>query len=181
MEENLRTLGTDRLAAANLRLMDEHGDSDGDRVPLADQLEAMVAMRDKGLIAGVGISNAGVDDVRTAIDTADIVCVQNAYSLLDRSNHDVLDLCTEHGVAYVPFFPLGSAFAHLPKVTDDNRVRRIADRIGATPAQVGLAWLLARADNILLIPGTSSVKHLEQNLATADVHLSPEDLTELSE
>ncbi len=180
VEENLRTLGTDRLAAANLRLLDDDGDQDSDRVPLTDQLEAMVAMRDEGLIAGVGISNANIDEVRIAIDTADIVCVQNAYSLLDRSNDDVLDLCTEHGIAYVPFFPLGSAFAHLPKVTDDDRVRRIADRIGATPAQVGLAWLLARADNILLIPGTSSVDHLEQNLATAEVQLSPEDLFELS-
>ena len=91
----------------------------------------------------------------------------------------MLELCHGAGIAYVPYFPLGSAFPHLPKVTDDVAVRSIAERIGATPAQVGLAWLLAHRDNILLIPGTSSIAHLEQNTAVADVVLSTDDISEL--
>jgi pyridoxine 4-dehydrogenase len=117
--------------------------------------------------------------VRTAVDTAGVVCVQNPFSLLDRHDADVLDLCEEAGIAYVPFFPLGSAFPNVPKVTDDETVRAVARRVGATPAQVGLAWLLAHRDNILLIPGTSRVAHLEENIRVADVELSGDDLTEL--
>jgi aryl-alcohol dehydrogenase-like predicted oxidoreductase len=106
--------------------------------------------------------------------------VQNPYSLLDRHDEDVLDHCTRAGVAYVPYFPLGSAFPQMPKVTDDAAVRAVASRHGATPAQVGLAWLLARADNVLLIPGTSSRVHLDENLAAADVELTADDLAALT-
>ena len=117
--------------------------------------------------------------VQQAIDEAGIVCVQNAYSLLDQRDDDVLELCHDRGIAYVPYFPLGSAFPHLPKVTDDPTVIAVAGRLGATPAQVGLAWLLAYRENILLIPGTSRLAHLEQNLAAADVQLSADDLADL--
>ena len=120
-----------------------------------------------------------VDDVDTAIETAGIVCVQNPFSLLDRHDAAVLDRCHEAGVAYVPFFPLGSAFPGLPKVTDDDTVRAVAERVGAEPAQVGLAWLLAHDDAILLIPGTSRLEHLEQNVAIAEVTLSADDIAEL--
>ena len=99
---------------------------------------------------------------------------------VDQHDADVLDLCAEHGVAYVPFFPLGSAFPGMPKVTDDARVLAVAQRTGASPAQVGLAWLLAHRKNVLLIPGTSSVAHLEENLAVADVVLSDDDLATLA-
>jgi pyridoxine 4-dehydrogenase len=92
----------------------------------------------------------------------------------------VLERCIARGIAFVPYFPLGSAFPGMPKVTDDPRVLAVAERISATPAQVGLAWLLARADNILLIPGTSSLVHLEENLAVRDVALSDADLAELN-
>jgi aryl-alcohol dehydrogenase-like predicted oxidoreductase len=160
IEDNLRTLGVERLAAANLRLMDHPPTDPAQQVPLADQLAELVALRDEGKLAGV-------------------VCVQNSFSLLNRGDAAVLDLCHERGIAYVPFFPLGSAFPGVPKVTDDPAVRAVADRLGATPAQVGLAWLLAHRDNILLIPGTSRVAHLEQNLAAADLVLSPDDLAEL--
>ena len=97
--------------------------------------------------------------------------VQNPYSLVARDDEDVLTLCAEHGVSYVPYFPLGSAFPGTPKVADQPAVKSIAEQIGATPAQVGLAWLLAHDPNILLIPGTSSVEHLRENLAAADLEL----------
>jgi pyridoxine 4-dehydrogenase len=177
VEDNLRTLGVDQLGAVNLRLRSETDFPEGMRpVPLEDQLAEMVAMRDEGLIAGVGISTADLGQVETAIELAGIVCVQNAFSLLDRHDADVLERCGQAGVAYVPYFPLGSAFPGLPKVTEDETVIRIAERVGATPAQVGLAWLLALDPAILLIPGTSRLGHLEENLAVGDLHLSDEDL-----
>ena len=104
-----------------------------------------------------------------AIEQAAVVTVQNAYSLLDRSDEAVLRLCSDHGISYVPYFPLGSAFPGMPKVVDDATVQAVAQETDATPAQVGLAWLLAHDDSVLLIPGTSSVAHLEQNLAVASV------------
>ena len=180
VEDNLRTLGVERLGAVNLRLMDNRRALfDDQQVSLEDQLAEMVALREEGKIAGVGISTASRAQVEQAIEQADIVCVQNAFSLLDQSDADVLDLCQAAGVAYVPYFPLGSAFPGMPKVTDDPAVRAVATRIGASPAQVGLAWLLAHRDNVLLIPGTSSVTHLEENLAVADIHLTPDDIAEL--
>ena len=179
VEANLATLGVERLAAVNLRLMTEHEVPADQQVALEDQLGEMVALREEGKIAGVGISTATRSQVELAISLAGIVCVQNPFSLLDQQDGDVLDLCQKSGIAYSPYFPLGSAFPHLPKVTDNPTVRAVAARIGSTPAQVGLAWLLAHRDNILLIPGTSSVAHLEQNMAVADITLSSEDLAEL--
>lgn len=179
VEANLRTLGVDRLAAVNLRLHDGHGAEPTEKVALEDQLAAMVRMRDDGLIAGIGISTATADQVRQAIADAGIVCVQNPYSLLSRDDEDVLALCAEHGIAYVPYFPLGSAFPGTPKVVEDPVVQRIAGELGATPAQVGLAWLLQHDANVLLIPGTSSLDHLEQNLGVADVRLTAEQVADL--
>ena len=179
VEDNLRTLGIERIGAVNLRLMDHEPDDPAQRVPLEDKLAELVALREEGKLAGVGISTASAPQVQQAIEQARIVCVQNAYSLLDQSDVAVLDLCQAQGIAYVPYFPLGSAFPHLPKVSDDPAVRAVAARLGATPAQVGLAWLLAHRENILLIPGTSSVAHLEQNLAAGDLTLGPDDLAEL--
>jgi pyridoxine 4-dehydrogenase len=169
VEDNLRSLATDRLGAVNLRLMNDREDPDEQPVPLEDQLAEMVALRDEGKIAGVGISTASRAQVEQAITQADIVCVQNAFSLV----------CHDSGVAYVPYFPLGSAFPGMPKVTENAAVQAVAQRIGATPAQVGLAWLLARCDNVLLIPGTSSVAHLEENMQVADIALSDADVAEL--
>ncbi len=178
VEDNLRTLHTDQLGAVNLRLHDGTVPA-ADQVALEDQLAEMVALRDEGKIAGIGISTATRDQVQKAIEVAGIVCVQNAFSLLDQTDADVLDLCAAHGIAYVPYFPLGSAFPNLPKVTDNPTVRAVAQRLDVTPAQVGLAWLLAHRDNILLIPGTSRVAHLEENMAVGDVMLSAEDVAEL--
>lgn len=179
VEDNLRSLGTDQLAAVNLRLMAEHELPADQQVPLADQLAEMVALRDEGKIAGVGISAATLTQVEQAIAQADIVCVQNAFSLVDQKDADVVDLCHGAGIAYVPYFPLGSAFPHMPKVTEQPAVRAVAERLAASPAQIGLAWLLAHRNNVLLIPGTSSVPHLEENMNVAGVHLSDDDIAEL--
>ena len=179
VEDNLRSLGIERLGAVNLRLMDHPPAAADQRVPLEDQLSEMVALRDEGKIAGIGISTADRAQVQLAIEQAGIVCVQNAFSLVDQKDADVLELCHERGIAYVPYFPLGGAFPGSPKVKDNAAVRAVAERLGASPSQVGLAWLLAHRENILLIPGTSRVAHLEQNLAAADLVLSPADIAEL--
>ncbi|MGH3412538.1 MAG: oxidoreductase [Marmoricola sp.] len=179
VEDNLRSLGTDQLGAVNLRLMAEHEPPADQQVPLEDQLGEMAALRDEGKIVGLGISTATLAQVEQAMTQTDIVCVQNAFSLVDRKDADVLDLCQQNGVAYVPYFPLGSAFPGMPKVTDDATVRAVAERVGASPAQIGLAWLLAHRENVLLIPGTSSVAHLEENMSVTGIALTNDDLTEL--
>ena len=179
VEDNLRSLEVEQLGAVNLRRMHEHGLSESDTFSLEDQLAELVALRDEGKIGGIGISTAPLAEVEQAIATAGIVCVQNAFSLVDRSDADVLAACRAAGVAYVPYFPLGSAFPHLPKVVDQPAVQAVAARLDATPAQVGLAWLLAHDESILLIPGTSSVAHLEDNVAVGDLVLSAADVAEL--
>jgi len=166
VEENLRSLGVDQLHVVNLRLHD----GDGNAVDLDSQLAEMVALRDEGKIGGIGISNVALGQLRQALPVG-IACVQNAYSLLDRSAESIFDLCRQHEIAWVPYFPLGSAFPHIPKVTDHPTVVAAAIGLGATPAQVGLAWLLAHGPGVLLIPGTSSVQHLEENVGSGRVLL----------
>ncbi|GAB3583340.1 oxidoreductase [Calidifontibacter terrae] len=176
---NLEALGVDRLPVINLRVMPrEEMSSDEDFCPLDEQLQAMRDLVDEGVLEAFGISNVTTDQARQALD-AGAMCVQNAYNLLHRDDDATLELCQERGVAYVPFFPLGSAFPHMPKVTEDPRVQQLAAQHDATASQVGLAWLLARADNILLIPGTSSVAHLEENMGAGSVTLSAEDVSML--
>jgi aryl-alcohol dehydrogenase-like predicted oxidoreductase len=138
----------------------------------------MVALRDEGKIRGIGMSTVTVHQLRHALP-AGIACVQNAYSLLDRSNEPVLDLCRQHDLAWVPYFPLGSAFPGIPKVTENPAVMDAATSLGATPAQIGLAWLLAHDPHVLVIPGTSSLEHLTENLATAHVHLDADTMAVL--
>ena len=181
VEANLRSLRVDRLGAVNLRLLTpEELPAGVEPVPLEDQLAEMVALREEGKIEGVGVSNATLEQVERAIELADVACVQNPFSLLDQHDTPVLDRCAGAGIPYVPFFPLGSAFPWLPKVTDDPVVQRVAARLGVTPAQVGLAWLLRHRDNVLLIPGTSRLAHLEENLRVGDLELSEDDVAELA-
>ena len=181
VEANLATLDIEQIGAVNLRRMGTgEGVDPSDQVALDDQLAEMAALRDEGKIGGIGISNASLNEVETAIASAQVTCVQNPYSLLAQDDGGVLDRCVEAAIAFVPFFPLGSAFPGMPKVTKDAKVIDVAQRNGWTPAQVGLAWLLARADNILLIPGTSSLDHLEENLGVRDVVLSEADLAQLN-
>jgi aryl-alcohol dehydrogenase-like predicted oxidoreductase len=179
VEANLRSLGVDQVDVVNLRLLEaEDGEGGGQRIDLDSQLAEMVALRDEGKISGIGMSTVTMDQLRQALPIG-IACVQNAYSLLDRSSEPLLDLCKEHNLAWVPYFPLGSAFPGVAKVTEHPAVLAAAAALDATPAQVGLAWLLAHDDHILLIPGTSSLSHLHENIATANVHLDPETVAVL--
>jgi aryl-alcohol dehydrogenase-like predicted oxidoreductase len=174
VEANLRSLGVERIDVVNLRLP---GDG-APHVDLDSQLAEMIALRAEGKIGGIGISSVNIDQLRQALP-AGIACVQNAYSVLDRADEPLLDLCREHEIAWVPFFPLGSAFTGAAKVTEHPAVLAVAAEVGATPAQVGLAWLLAHDPHILLIPGTSSLKHLDENVATADVGLNADAIAAL--
>jgi pyridoxine 4-dehydrogenase len=167
IEANLRTLGVDQLAAVNLRLFEsERPDQLFD-----DQLSVMIAARDEGLIGGIGLSAITREHLLRALERTDIACVQNAFNLVDRSSVPVLDECTARGIAFVPFFPLGAAFARPNPVLSHPLVREIAERLERTPAQIALAWTLSVAPNVLLIPGTSSVRHLEENMDVASIEL----------
>jgi pyridoxine 4-dehydrogenase len=167
IEDNLRSLAIDHLAAVNLRLMDDA--EPGQRFD--DQLTAMVKARDNGLIGGIGLSNVTREHLIHALAVTDIACVQNPMNLADRRSLPVLEECEARGIAFVPFFPLGSAFARGNPVLRSPQVTSIAARLGCTPAQIALAWLLSFRPNILLIPGTSSMRHLEENMAVGDIEL----------
>lgn len=181
IEENLTTLGTDQLAAVNLRIHsgDPNAVGEVDRELFDRQLSAMIQARDEGLIAGIGLSSISADHLRIALERTEIVCVQNLYNLVDRTSQPVLDLCTEHGIAFVPFFPLGSGFVPDNPVLNHPAVVREAEKLGRTPAQIALAWTLSVAPNVLLIPGTSSVAHLEENTAVADITIDDDIKREL--
>lgn len=175
--ENLTALATEQLCAINLRLLGEAEGIPADQVvDLDEQLAVMTRLRDEGSIAGIGVSNASLEQVRRAHEAVGLVCVQNPFSYVDQSDSETLDYCTEHDIAYVPFFPLGSAFPGNPKVAEDARVREAAKKHAVTPAQIGLTWLLRRAPNVLLIPGTSSPAHLEENVAVGGLELPAGDL-----
>lgn len=181
VEDDLSQLGLDQIPVVNLRRMDLGPGvaAEADQiVDLDDQLAEMIALRDEGKIGGIGVSSVPLDVLRRALP-AGIACVQNAYSLLDRSQEEMVEVCVAEGIAWVPYFPLGSAFPGFPKVADNGVVVGIAGEIGATPSQVGLAWLLAHAPNTLLIPGTRSIAHLEQNIRAGDVTLSAEAIARL--
>jgi pyridoxine 4-dehydrogenase len=177
LENNLRTLGIDQLAAVNLRVME----SDGPDGKFDDQLAVLIAARDEGLIGGIGLSEITLEHLLHALESTEIVCVQNSFNLVHRVSVPVLDECSARGIAFVPFFPLGSAFAGSNNPVLGNAViQRAAEQFGRTPAQVALAWTLSVAPNVLLIPGTSSVGHLEENLAVADIELDEETRDQLN-
>ena len=181
VETDLKQLGCEQIPVVNLRRLDLGPglQAQGDQiVDIDDQLAEMIALRDEGKIGGIGLSAAPLETLRHALP-AGIACVQNAYSLLDRAQEDTLELCLAEGIAWVPFFPLGSAFPGFPNVADNPVVREVAGRMGATPAQVGLAWLLAHAPNILLIPGTRSLAHLQDNAAAGAIELDADALAAL--
>ncbi|MDQ6840350.1 MAG: oxidoreductase [Actinomycetota bacterium] len=180
VEANLRTLAVEQVDVVNLRLH-EAGDAAvpaGQAVDLDSQLAEMVSLRDEGKIGGIGMSNVTADQLDQALPSG-IVCVQNPYSVLDRSGEPVLELCRRHDLAWVPFFPLGSAFPGIAKVTEHPALLAAATAVAATPAQVGLAWLLAHDPGTLLIPGTSNLDHLAENMATAEVHLDADTMVVL--
>ncbi|MGA5299042.1 aldo/keto reductase [Nucisporomicrobium flavum] len=176
VEDNLRALGAERLAVVNLRRADVPPGitATGDQaVDLDSQLAELTALRDEGKIDGIGLSHVSLAQLRQALP-AGIVCVQNLYNVLTRGHEDVLAACEAHGVAWVPYFPLGSAFDGFPKVTDHPVVAGHAARLGITPAQAGLAWLLGHSPATLLIPGTRDLGHLADNVAVAAIRLDNE-------
>ncbi len=177
VEENLRSLRVERMDLVNLRVADESG---GPGEPTEEQVAMLQDLQQEGKLDLIGISNVTLDGLHRAAELTELGEVQNAYSVMDRSAEALLDFCREREIAFVPFFPLGSAFTDGPrKLAEDPAVAEVAARRGATPSQVALAWLLARYERILLIPGTTSVAHLEENLAAAEVSLDAEDLATL--
>lgn len=172
VHDNLRNLGVEVLDVVNLRVMlDAYKPSEGS---IEAQFSALAELQQRGLIRHLGISNATAAQVQEARGIAKVVCVQNHYNLAHRDDDALIDALGRDGIAYVPFFPLGG-FSPL----QSDSLSSIAQELGVTPMQVALAWLLARAPNILLIPGTSSVVHLRENLAAAELSLSDDVLAAL--
>ena len=173
VEDNLTNLGLETLDIVNLRLMfDVHGPAEGS---LAAPLKAVANLQRQGLVRHIGLSNVTPTQFEEARDIAEIVCVQNQYNLAHRDDDAFIDTLAAEGVAYVPFFPLGG-FSPLQSAALSD----VAARLKATPMQVALAWLLQRSPNILLIPGTSSVAHLHENLAAASLTLPEDAVAELN-
>jgi pyridoxine 4-dehydrogenase len=174
VQDNLRNLGLDALDIVNYRATGAvHGPAEGS---IARQVTVLADLKRKGLIRHIGLSNVTASQVAEGQAITDIVCVQNNYNLVNRNDDALIDNLARRSIAYVPFFPLGG-FTPLQSST----LSAVANRLGATPMQVALAWLLHRSPNILLIPGTSSVAHLRENLAATQLTLSPETLSELDE
>jgi pyridoxine 4-dehydrogenase len=176
IEQNLATLGVARLAAVNLRVMD--GSPPGPRFDA--QLAALVAAREEGLIDGIGLSNISRGHLLKAMAQTEIVCVQNLFNLVDQRSLDVLEECRRWGIAFVPFCPLGFPRGARNAILRSATLARIGARLGATPAQVALAWLLDLAPNILLIPGTRTRQHLADNIHAAGVKLDAATRAELT-
>jgi aryl-alcohol dehydrogenase-like predicted oxidoreductase len=173
VHDNLRNLGLDALDVVNLRCMfDVHQPAEG---LIEAPLGVLAELQRQGLVRHIGLSNVTQAQIEEGRGICDIVCVQNHYNLAHRDDDALIDALASEGIAYVPFFPLGG-FSPLQSSTLSN----VASRLGVTPMQVALAWLLHRSPNILLIPGTSSVTHLQENLAAAQLTLSPETLSELN-
>nr|WP_286165193.1 aldo/keto reductase family oxidoreductase [Pantoea sp. 201603H] len=169
VEDNLRNLGLEQLAVVNLRLMfGVHQPAEGS---LETPLRVLAELQKSGLIRHIGLSNVTLNQVKQAREICQIACVQNHYNLVQRQDDSLIDMLAEDGIAYVPFFPLGG-FTPI----QSSKLSALATRLNVTPLQVALAWLLQRSANILLIPGTSSVAHLHENLAAATLQLSDEDI-----
>ncbi|WP_208952168.1 aldo/keto reductase family oxidoreductase [Rahnella sp. ChDrAdgB13] len=173
VEDNLRNLGLETIDVVNLRsMLDIHQPKEGSLEP---QLEALIRLKERGLIHHIGLSNVTATQVADAQKLTAIACVQNMYNLANRRDDALVDTLAEQGIAYVPFFPLGG-FSPLQSTLLDE----VAATLQATPMQVALAWLLKRSPNILLIPGTSSPEHLQENLASATLQLSEDVMDKLN-
>jgi aryl-alcohol dehydrogenase-like predicted oxidoreductase len=177
VEANLRSLRVERMDLVNLRLLNE---GEGSPVPLAEQLGALEELRHEGKLDLIGVSNVELERAEQALELVDVSQIQNSYSIVDRGDDPIVELCRERAVAFVPFFPLGSAFTGGPaKLAQDPTISKVAEKHSASTSQIALAWLLARYERMLLIPGTTSVAHLEENLAAIDIELDEDDLKEL--
>jgi aryl-alcohol dehydrogenase-like predicted oxidoreductase len=173
VHDNLQRLGVAAIDLVNLRLPGLEGPEPG---PVAKEFEVLAELREQGLIKHLGVSNATAEQLAEAESVAPVAQVQNLFNITTRADDALVDSTAERGIAYVPFFPLGSAFR--PMRTD--LLADVAWRHDATAHQIALAWLLARSPNLLLIPGTSSIAHLEQNVAAASIELTEEDMAELA-
>lgn len=173
VEDNLRNLKVDALDVVNLRLWGADGHSVNEE-PIAERFEALAKLREQGKIKHLGLSHTSRVQVEEALTIAPVVCVQNLYNLAHREDDALVDWLAEKGIAYVPYFPLGG-FTPL----QSSALSDVADELKATPMQVALAWLLQRSSNILLIPGTSSVGHLKENLAAGSLELSADVVARL--
>lgn len=180
VHDNLRSLKVDRLDVVNMRRIAPGSFplTPSQIVKFDDQMGEMVALRQEGLIGHIGLSTVSAAELRAALP-AGIVCVQNQYALTSRKQEPVLDIARAEGIAWAPYFPLGGAFPGSAKVTHEPAVQRIAREVGAKPAQIGLAWLLQHAPNMLIIPGTTSIHHLEQNIAAGSIELTTEQVSSL--
>ncbi len=170
--DNLRNLGLEKLEVVNLRLGTPAGPEAGS---LAEPLGAMIEMKQQGMIGHIGLSTVTLEQVREAQAMTEIVCVQNLYNIANRGDDAMIDELAKEGIAYVPYFPLGG-FSPL----QSSELHSVAERLGVTPMAVALAWLLQRSPNILLIPGTSSVAHLRENVAGAGLELPADAVAELN-
>jgi pyridoxine 4-dehydrogenase len=171
VHDNLNNLGVEALDVVNLRLPGREGPEEGS---LAEPLRVLVELKQQGLVKHIGLSNASPAHFAEAVEMSEIVCVQNYYNVAHREDDAFLEELAARGVAYVPFFPLGG-FSPL----QSSKLNETAEQLGATPMQVALAWLLQRSPNMLLIPGTSSVGHLRENLAAAKMKLPAEAIAVL--
>ncbi len=173
VDENRRSLGLDRIAAVNFRVIVDDGMTPREG-SIAPGIEALAGLQAKGTIGHIGVSTVTATQIAEARRIAPVVCVQNMYNIANRGDDGLIDELAAAGIAYVPYFPLGG-FGPIQSAT----LGAVAARLGHSPQQVALAWLLARSPNILLIPGTSSVAHLHENLAAASLVLTAEDKAEL--
>ena len=171
LHDNLRNLGLEQIDVVNLRVGGIHGPNEAS---IEESFTTLADLQRQGLVRHLGLSNVTAAQVEQASAIAPVVCVQNAYNIAHRADDALIDILAKKAIAYVPFFPLGG-FAPL----QSEALSAVAERLGATPMQVALAWLLRRAPNILLIPGTSSLEHLRENLKAADIELSGDVLAEL--
>ncbi len=177
IEDNLRALGVDHLPVVNLRLM-RNCPPDG---LFDDQLAAMLSARDDGLIQAIGLSNIALGHLLRALRATEVACVQNAYHLANQTSQPVMDECTRRGIAFVPFAPLGSGLVAQNDGTDAAETAAVARRLGCTRAQVAIAWTLALSRHTLVIPGTSSIADLRENVAALTVSLDSAALDELAD
>ncbi|MGY1456500.1 oxidoreductase [Streptomyces sp. SS8] len=188
--DNLRGLGRDHLDVVNLRIVEEGGGL-GPEDSIAGPFGALAEMREEGLIRHLGVSHITAGQLAEAREIAPVVCVQNEYNVVRRRHEDLVQTCARAGIAFMPFFPLGTfTLQHEKDTATDTKVPRqvpldaqvvhaVAQRLGATPYQVALAWLLRHSENICCIPGTSSLDHLEENIAAAGLDLQETDMKEL--
>ncbi len=180
IEDNLRSLKREQLEVVNFRRIAPglYPLEPSQQVSFDDQLTELIAMREEGLIGQIGLSSVSMEEFDKALPIG-IACVQNQYNILSRTHENMLEICRKEAIAWIPYFPLGGGYPGAVDVTSDPVVCEISRRMGISPAQVALAWLLQHSQNTLIIPGTTSITHLEENINVGNIKLEDEDLLKL--